>query len=87
MMSRLGSSMDVNTAREIILRDTELEVSFQGFCNIVKAAGERSSKKVSSTNPPPVPPPPKPSAGGASFNAIVLEKYKNNHSKDAGAGT
>merc|ERR1711908_52203 len=39
MMSQLGSEMDVDTARNIILRDTELEVSFEGFCDIVKAAG------------------------------------------------
>ena len=80
MMTRLGSSMDVIAAREIILRDTELEVSFEGFCNIVKAAGARSSKRDD-----PAASPPQPKGGGrASLNSIVLEKYKNNHSSGGG---
>ena len=85
MMTRLGSSMDVIAAREIILRDTELEVSFEGFCNIVKAAGARSSKRDDPAASPPQPPPPQPKGGGrASLNSIVLEKYKNNHSSGGG---
>jgi CRP-like cAMP-binding protein len=80
MMSKLGQAMDANTARELILRDTELEISFEGFCNIVRAAGTRSNNWDSLAASPSPPPPPQPKAGRAGLNAIVLEKYKNNHS-------
>jgi hypothetical protein len=69
MMSQLGSAMDVSTAREMILRDTELEVSFDGFCNIVKAAGERTCRHTCASSP----------QARSSLNAIVLKKYKSHN--------
>jgi CRP-like cAMP-binding protein len=81
MMSQLGSTIDASTAREMILRDSKLEVSFEGFCDIVKAAGERTRRKegkVGATTAQQVGTG-SASAGRASLNAVVLEKYKDNH--------
>jgi hypothetical protein len=63
-------------------RYTELEVSFEGFCDIVKAAGERTSRKDREGGAPS--PPPQlgqrtgtSQQGPQSLNAVVLEKYKS----------
>jgi hypothetical protein len=80
MMSQMGTAMDASTAREMILRDSELEVSFEGFCDIVKAAGERTRRKESQVGAAAAAPPPQ-QQGRASLNAVVLEKYKNNHAE------
>jgi hypothetical protein len=84
-MSQMGTAMDASTAREMILRDSELEVSFEGFCDIVKAAGERTRRKESQVGAAAAAAaaaaaPPQ-QQGRASLNAVVLEKYKNNHAE------
>ena len=81
MMSQMGTAMDASTAREMILRDSELEVSFEGFCDIVKAAGERTRRKKSQVGAAAAAPPPPQQQGRASLNAVVLEKYKTNHAE------
>ena len=86
MMTHLGSPMDATSARAIMFRDTEPEVTFEGFCNIVKAAAERTQKKMSPPEPPlesrrivPKGQVEEVSKGLLSLNAAVLEKYKRSH--------